>query len=60
MQIGDDQEQYANVFEAILAAFPTADSTEAQTAAKQASIVAAGCSLRGMTGPRQQTPLRTA
>jgi len=38
LQIGDDQEQYPNIFEAIVAAFPAAVSTDAQTAAKQASI----------------------
>ena len=41
LQIGDDQEQYANPFEAIMAAFPMAVGAERQTAAKQAAIVAA-------------------
>ncbi len=41
LQIGDDQEQSANVFDAVIAAFPTATSTESQTAAKQAAIEAA-------------------
>ena len=41
LQIGDDQEQYANVFEAVMAAFPTAMGAEQQTAAKQAAIEAA-------------------
>ena len=41
LQIGDGQEQSANVFDAVIAAFPTATSTESQTAAKQASIEAA-------------------
>ena len=41
LQIGDDQEQYPNVFEAIMAVFPTAVGAEQQTAAKQAAIVAA-------------------
>ena len=40
LQIGDEQ-QYPNVFEAIMAAFPTAVSPESQTAAKQAAIEAA-------------------
>ena len=41
LQIGDDQEQYPNVFEAVIAAFPAATSPESQTAAKQAAIEAA-------------------
>ena len=41
LQIGDDQEQYPNAFEAIMAAFPTAVGPEQQTAAKQAAIEAA-------------------
>lgn len=45
LQIGDDQEQYPNVFEAVVAAFPTATGAETQTAAKQAAIEAAALSL---------------
>ena len=41
LQIGGDQEQYPNAFEAVMAALPTATGTEQQTAAKQAAIVGA-------------------
>ncbi|MEI8373466.1 MAG: phage/plasmid primase, P4 family [Planctomycetota bacterium] len=41
LQIGDDQAQYPNAFEAVLAVLPTAVSPEQQTGAKQAAIVAA-------------------
>ena len=41
LQIGDDQAQYPNVFEAIMAAFPTATGPERQVGAKLAAIEAA-------------------
>ena len=41
VRIGDDQEQYTNAFEAIVAAISAAVGTEQPTAAKQAAIEAA-------------------
>ena len=41
LQIGDDQGQYPNIFEAVMAALPTAVGPERQTAAKQAAVVVA-------------------
>ena len=41
LQIGEDQEQYQNIFEAIVAAFPTAVGADAHTAAQHAVIEAA-------------------
>jgi P4 family phage/plasmid primase-like protien len=41
LQIGDDEEQYADVFDAVIAAFPTATSQNSQIEAQRAAIEAA-------------------
>ena len=51
LQIGDDQEENANVFEAVVAAFPIAVSAEAQIAAQHAAIEAAALFLAAEDWP---------
>ena len=51
LQIGDDQEQYPNVFEAVVAVLPTAVGPEQQAGAKLAAIEAAALFLTDNAWP---------